>query len=362
MKFDSSKIKSVHLEITDKCNASCPMCPRSDHGGQLNQFINKNEMTLSKAKIIFDAEFLKQLNFLQLCGNFGDPIVAKETLEILDYFRSVNPRISLGVHTNGSARTTDWWQRLGVLLSGPNDYCKFGLDGLEDTNHIYRRNTHWSKIMQSVSAFIAAGGNAHWEFLVFKHNQHQIEEAKNLSIKMGFKKFFVKKTSRFFNYKTGLNEPYSIYDENRNTIGVIEAPTDSQFINAISTSGGELQTAPAQVNSENLVTKSCIECASIVENQIYISSRGEVFPCCFIAGEPYYSFNGTESQHLRSLFSDGQDSMNQAIAGQNQTILDVVRGPLFKEIESQFTKNDSPIQSCQRICKKDFKIVKAEYQ
>ncbi len=339
------------------------MCPRSDHGGPLNKFINKNELTLAQVKVIFDVDFLNQLNFLQLCGNFGDPIVAKETLEILEYFRSVNPRMNLGVHTNGSARTTEWWQRLGTLLSKAGDYCKFGLDGLADTNHIYRRNTQWNKIMQSARTFIAAGGNAHWEFLVFKHNQHQVEEARKLSIEMGFKDFFIKKTSRFFNYTTGLNEPYPIYDENSKTIGFIEAPTEPELINVVTVARGEeLKSAPTKSSAQSPTAKSCIECTSVTNNQIYISSRGEVFPCCFIAGEVYYSYSGTESQYLRGLYADGQDAINQTVAGQNQTILDVVRGPLFKDIENQFAKNDSPIQSCQRICKKDLKIVTAEYQ
>ena len=43
--------------------------------------------------------------------------------------------------------------------------------------------------MENVDAFIGNGGSAFWEYLVFKHNQHQIEEARLLSKKLGFKKF-----------------------------------------------------------------------------------------------------------------------------------------------------------------------------
>lgn len=328
------------------------MCPRTDHGGPLNPFINQNEITLEKAKSIFDTTFLKQINFLQLCGNFGDPIVAKDTLEIFEYFRSVNPKISLGMHTNGSARPPDWWRRMGQILSRPGDYCKFALDGLEDTNHIYRRNTQWNKIMQSAQSFIDAGGIAHWEFLVFKHNQHQIEEARKMSVELGFKEFFVKKTSRFYNYKTGLNEPYPIYNEKSETIGFLEAPAEQKLVNSVS----------ATKSDSSAETISCVECPSILENQIYISSRGEVFPCCFIAGEPFYSYHGPESQHLRKLFSDGNTAIDQIIASDTRSIFTVIDGPLFKEIENNFKNEESPIQSCQRICRKDFKIVKAEYQ
>ena len=116
MKFQFSSIKKVHFEIVDKCNANCPMCPRTENGGPEKSFINKHEITLAKAKVIFDQAFLRQLKFIQLCGNFGDPIAAQDTLEILSYFREINPQLTIGIHTNGSARHKSWWTKLGILL------------------------------------------------------------------------------------------------------------------------------------------------------------------------------------------------------------------------------------------------------
>ena len=52
--------------------------------------------------------------------------------------------------------------------------------------------------MTNVKSFIQAGGEAHWEFLVFKHNEHQVEEARNLAREMGFKEFYLKKRRRAF--------------------------------------------------------------------------------------------------------------------------------------------------------------------
>ena len=123
-------IRTVHLEVTDKCNANCPMCARNINGGPLNPHLRMVEMSLAEARAVFSSEFLKQLRFIQLCGNFGDPIVAKDTVEILRYFRAENPKLFLGIHTNGSARPSEWWSQLGEILSRPGDYCKFwsGMD------------------------------------------------------------------------------------------------------------------------------------------------------------------------------------------------------------------------------------------
>ena len=353
MQFQFNQIRKVHLEIVDKCNAKCPMCPRSENGGPEKSFINKNEITLERAKQIFDVSFLQQLRFVQLCGNFGDPIAARETLEVLTYFREVNPQISLGVHTNGSARHTSWWTKLGELLSHPGDYCKFGMDGLRDTNAIYRRNTDWDKIIDSTTAFIKAGGYAHWEYLVFQHNEHQIEEARQLSKDMGFREFYVKKTSRFYNYKTGKNEDYPIYDLNRNTIGYLKAPTEEKLTNSVSLN---------YKNIEPVKTEQFIDCQSIKEGEIYISARGEVFPCCFVGGELFYSMQGAESQHLRKKFFVEGETMENLVAGGGRSVKDAYQSSFFNYIESEFGNGASNVQSCKRICTAHRKIVLAEYQ
>ena len=63
----------------------------------------------------------------------------------------------------------------------------FSIDGLKNTNELYRRKLEWEKLMRNASAFIEAGGVAYWDMLVFKHNEHQIEEVRQLAKNMGFK-------------------------------------------------------------------------------------------------------------------------------------------------------------------------------
>ena len=77
-----------------------------------------------------------------MCGNLGDPIVAKDTLEIFKYLRENNDNMLLHMHTNGSGRSVKWWTELASL----NVFVIFGIDGLGDTHSLYRINTNWDKL------------------------------------------------------------------------------------------------------------------------------------------------------------------------------------------------------------------------
>lgn len=80
-------------------------------------------------------------------------------------------------------RTTNYWQELGEdILNQPLDYVVFSIDGLADTNHIYRRGAVWDKIVENAEAFIKAGGSAHWDMLVYQHNQHQVDSAEQFNL------------------------------------------------------------------------------------------------------------------------------------------------------------------------------------
>ena len=78
---------------------------------------------------------------------------------------------SIEVVTNGSIKKANWWAELALKAN-----VVFSIDGLEDTNHIYRVGAQWDKIMANAEAFIAAGGNATWQYIVFRWNAHQEED------------------------------------------------------------------------------------------------------------------------------------------------------------------------------------------
>ena len=50
--YDHTQIEEVHLEITQRCNAACPMCDRNENGGAVNQHIRNDEQEQRRKSII----------------------------------------------------------------------------------------------------------------------------------------------------------------------------------------------------------------------------------------------------------------------------------------------------------------------
>ena len=175
-------IKSLHIEPTQGCNAACPQCDRNINGGEDNPYLKNAMLSSADYYEMFPRHFIEQLDSMYMCGNYGDPCISSYAIEGFRSFRNANPNIWLGMNTNGGARPEYFWEDLadaGVVVT-------FSIDGLEDTNHLYRQKVKWQNVMTNAQAFIDRGGRARWEFIVFKHNEHQVEEARQLSKDMGF--------------------------------------------------------------------------------------------------------------------------------------------------------------------------------
>jgi MoaA/NifB/PqqE/SkfB family radical SAM enzyme len=193
--LNQREIKVLHLEPTDVCQAACPLCARETN----MLFDKKQQQHLSMDQIlrVFSESDIANLDKMFMCGNYGDPAAGRYTLDIYQQFRRINSNIVLGMNSNGALRNQHWWSELANILNQPKDYVVFSIDGLEDTNHIYRVNVNWNQLITNVKSFIAAGGSAHWDMLIYQHNEHQVEQCRALAKSLGFKWFRAKVSRRF---------------------------------------------------------------------------------------------------------------------------------------------------------------------
>jgi len=374
-----NEIQTVHLEMTDNCNAACPMCARNINGGEDNPQLPGTELSLADCKTIFDPDFIAQLKRMYMCGNYGDPVAARDTLEVFEYFRQNNNKMSLNMYTNGSAKKPDWWKQLAQVL-GKNSYVVFSLDGLEDTNHLYRQNTIWSKIMENAQAFIDAGGIARWDYIVFAHNEHQVEEAEELSKKMGFEKFQYKKSARFFSNASGTTkEIHQAANRKGMATTLLQSPTNPKYRNntlqelskIASDTTTEIKFLPSTAKDaeeiqgrqmfsfdpdkkkemEKYWDTAEIKCKVAEEKSVYISAEGIVQPCCWTAGQMYvWYWKPLGGQIWQAINEVGKDNLNAKF----RSLENIIDGKYFQEVIpnswNQSSCADGKLAVCAKTC------------
>lgn len=287
----SHEITQVQVELTTRCNARCPMCPRNYRGMDWNSGYPITELTLAQFQHILKPQFLEQLkppihsdgfphkiyHFYGVLfnGNLGDFAMARDGQDIVQYL--VDHGVAVKINTNGSLRTSDWW----AGLAQPKVEIGFALDGLADTHHLYRQDTDWNRVIEHAQAFIKAGGQAVWRFIPFDHNRHQEDQCRALAQDLGFVRFeniwdgrdrgpVFHRNGSFSHWignllPTESNQPPQVKELLHNHITWFDSKT---------------------VRSSRDTPKMNMQCIHKRNREIYLSADGSVYPCCFLGFYP----------------------------------------------------------------------------
>lgn len=336
--FNFNQLKSIHLEITNRCQASCPMCSRNVHGGLENPLIKNQDWTVQDFKHILNEEVLHQVDGFYFCGNFGDPIINNDLLEMCKYSTSVNPNLYIRIHTNGSARTTDWWTQLAASLPAAHNVI-FAIDGLEDTHSLYRIGTDYNKVIENAQAFINAGGTAEWAFIKFKHNEHQLEEAERRAKELGFARFTYKDSARFV-----ATEKFEVLDKQGDISYYLEPPTGSKI---------NLITQDIIDNYQDIVDASEIDCYVVQTKEVYIDAYKKVMPCCFLSSIPYnYTRPNDNVKYIRQQMNTQYQNLINDLGNTNaleKSIKDIVDSQPWQTVWNKYWYEQKLI-TCARTC------------
>lgn len=293
---------SFHIEPTNKCVIECSACART---------IFKKRFP--KKKQVDEIDIDQLCNFLgdktecvDIEGVYGDAIYHSKILELLGRLKQKNIRIRLT--TNASGKSKIFWTKLESILSD-DDEVMFSIDGLEDTNHIYRKNSKWHTIVPALEIFGKSKLKTTWKFIVFKHNQNQIEEAREFSKKIGIDNFVLIKNTRHYD---------SDYDKDL-------------------------------IPSDNFVDNSILENMSILENDTHstirpqcqgttamtlIDCHGDIYPCCYL---------GNFQVATKTIWNPRHGKFNI----KNNTIDDIFNSTEVK----QFYESTKNLKSANRYCK-----------
>lgn len=322
-----NQLRKIQLEITSYCNAKCPSCQRQNdftHESPYFSKINSNFISIDQIRKWFDKLELKNLERIKLCGNIDEPTLNPDVLKIIDYFNKKN--ILVTINTNGGTNNLLFWKQ----LAKKNVHVIFSIDGLKDTNHMYRINLKWKKIQSNFREFIKNEGYAIWQFIVFDHNQHQLEEVEKLSIKEGFKSFKVIVSKR----------------ENKNNNGVEIKDKD------IIKTGQHKTSAKKMVMNknhrdvldtnyfDNIICKAQHEQSSL-DKSVYVTVDGDVFPCCWMGTDMYkQEFSNKISKKFGDKLSNNLKYIN---------LDEILEGDAFSDLNNNFHK----MKVCNEMCKQD---------
>lgn len=263
--YSLETIKLIDFELSSHCNSKCPQCPRYDMQGNVHQDLNVTHLSLDTIKKI-PLKDMKSLENISFRGNFGDPLMHPKIDHIIDFFSEQNIHVS----TNASLRDTMWWKKLGAKKNVEVMFC---IDGLEDTHHLYRRHTSYEKIIDNAKSFIGAGGRALWQFIVFKHNEHQIEEARSLSKSLGFQSIKFMYSERF-----DVNSKFKVYEDNKHLYDLEKSSKQKLLREELGADDGEKYWKKLFLDRD----LGKIECIWSHLKELYIHSDGNVYPCCMI--------------------------------------------------------------------------------
>jgi radical SAM protein with 4Fe4S-binding SPASM domain len=241
---------SIAIEPTTSCNLRCPECPSGLR--QFTRSIGMLEPVFFKQTI--DSVY-KELIYLTFYFQ-GEPYLNPHFLEMVKYANE--KKIYTSTSTNAHYLTPEMATK--TVASGL-DRLIISIDGTtQETYEQYRIGGTLSKVIDGTKNIVEAKRNLNsntphivFQFLVVKPNEHQLNDVKQLAVKLGVNEV-VFKTAQVYDFKNGNalipdNIKYSRYKKN---------------------SDGTYQIKNKLLNQCWRMWSSCV-----------ITWDGAVVPCCF---------------------------------------------------------------------------------
>lgn len=173
------------IDPSSPCNLHCPLCPT----GQGDPSRPRRFLKFEDFKKIIDelGDYLISL----LLTNWGEPLLNKEFFKMVEYTKKVKRVPYISIDTNLNVTLSD--QDIERLIKSGLDLMCVAVDGAtQETYEKYRRGGSLKKVIENSRRILEKRRDLGkdrpfvvWMFLVFKHNQHEIENIKKMAKEMG---------------------------------------------------------------------------------------------------------------------------------------------------------------------------------
>lgn len=212
---------SFSIEPTNHCNLKCPECPSGL--GTLTRPLGLLKFEDFKKLIdeISDTAFYVQLFFQ------GEPYINKNLPLMINYAQSKN--VYVAISTNGHFVNQN---NVELVLDNAPDKLIFSVDGLDEESYQqYRVGGTFKQADEGLRALLKRRNERklkkpfiEFQFIVMKHNEHQIEDVKKYCSEAGVDKV-VFKTMQISSYENAVkflpqNQKYRRYSVGNGTFNI----------------------------------------------------------------------------------------------------------------------------------------------
>lgn len=184
----------ICLDPSDTCQLLCPTCPTGiENESKKRKDVVTTTYRADRKKLsmeLFDSvlDELGEKLFLIMFYNYGEPLLNPRLHEFIR--KATDRHIATEVHSNLSLTLSD--QRIDQLLSAGLGRLSASVDGFSQKAYEVHRVGGNVKLVHENLARLAKARDRlgldtdiFYKFLIFKHNEHEIEEARRFSEDLG---------------------------------------------------------------------------------------------------------------------------------------------------------------------------------
>lgn len=178
--------KYIRLDASTICQLKCPACYMRKNPDLVKKGCKIGSLSFENFKKLIDDNILEKIEL----SNSGEIFMNKELVKIIEYGykNGITMTITNGVNLN---YLTD--EQAEALVKYKVDTITVSLDGAsQETYEIYRQGGNYKQVLNNVKKIIKYKKKyksqfpfINWKFIVFGHNEHEIEKAKKEAKKLG---------------------------------------------------------------------------------------------------------------------------------------------------------------------------------
>lgn len=277
---------TLMLELTNKCNLRCTMCPREHQYGKEMSIGN---MDTALAKKVID-ECYPYLQSIGLTG-LGETLFAPNLIEIASYVKSRKKSIVIFISSN--ANIPDFMARVTEVLP-LIDTLQISIDGVGETYDAIRLGGTFGNLESNLTKLMPKaleyGVDVMFNMVISKENYESMPDVIDFAARSGVK--FVN-----FNYINLASMP-------EQDMGYYDFFTTKEFTAARTETLKKIASYPSiEVTGLDELAPAAETICPLVYNSFQINHDGEVPPCCAKPFSKLLSFGNAKESTINAIIN-----------------------------------------------------------